>query len=228
MSPSHPPSGYFQPNIMQLPPGSTLIRIHSSQYEATAFRILNQPSSEITVGGRFDPSDEDNFGFLYAASDDETAAAEVLMRDLHVLPSTRQFIPLKTLDNNSISCVETRVDLPLVTLRTDADLKVIGQDRWLTTSPASDYPLTREWASAIREWEPEAAGMTWRSKRNPPGDCYVFFLDRCHSGDFVTVSSPASGLKSNTPLSYGPGKFHIAKVLDTLHVSLSSDTPDDA
>ena len=220
MSPSHPPSGYFQPNIMQLPAGSKLIRIHTTQDPATTFHTLNQPSSEITVGGRFDPSDEDNFGFLYAASDDETAAAEVLMRGLHVVPSTRRFIPLKTLDNNSISCVETRVDLPLVTLRTDADLKVIGQDRWLTTSPASDYPLTREWASAIREWEPEAAGLTWRSRRNPPGDCYMFFSDRCQSGDFVTVSNPDSSLESNTPLWYGPGRFHIAKILDTLNVSL--------
>lgn len=205
---------------MQLPAGSKLIRIHSSQYEATAFRTLNQPSSEITVGGRFDPSDEDNFDFLYAASDDETSAAEVLMRDLHVLPSTRQFIPLNTLDNKSISCFETVVDLPLVTLRTVADLKAIGQTKWLTTSPASDYPLTRQWASAIRESEPEAAGMTWRSKRNPPGDCYVFFSDRCQSGDFVTISNPASGLESNTPLLHGVGRFHIATILDTLHVSL--------
>ena len=220
MSPSHPPSGYFQPNIMQLPAGSKLIRIHSSQYEATAFRTLNQPSSEITVGGRFDPSDEDNFDFLYAASDDETAAAEVLMRDLHVLPSTRQFIPLNTLNDKFISCFETIVDLPLVTLRTDADLKAVGQDRWLTTSPASDYPRTRLWASAIRKRTPQAAGLTWRSRRNPPGDCYVFFSDRCQSGGFVTVSNPASGLESNTPLGHGIGRFHIAKILDTLHVSL--------
>lgn len=69
-------------------------------------------------------------------------------------------------------------ELPLVDLRGAAALSRIGQDAWLSAGDEEDYPLTQEWATAVRRWAPRAAGLVWMSKRDHVHEAVVLFSDR--------------------------------------------------
>lgn len=130
-------------------------------------------------GGRFDAPSEDPYPFLYAASDDPTAVSEALLRDLPIDSSGSRLLPRAQIWGMQFSWLRVEEELRLVNLRSGQDLASIGQDSWLTTSPAAEYGATRRWCAAVRAWAPSACGMTWRSLREPEGFAYIFFGDRC-------------------------------------------------
>jgi hypothetical protein len=70
-------------------------------------------------------------------------------------------------------------ELELVSLVTGRDLGAIGQDAWLITARASQYPQTRAWAHWVRGQAAWAHGFIWSSLRDPGSMALVLFGDRC-------------------------------------------------
>jgi hypothetical protein len=54
----------------------------------------------------------------------------------------------------------------------------VGQDAWLTSCEALDYPVTRRWGEALRTFAPRAAGFEWRPRHDNDRLACVFFNDR--------------------------------------------------
>lgn len=75
-----PPSRYRgEPHRLLVPSGTVLTRIHEAQFDVTEF---NGTVPARNRGGRFDSSPQHEYAFLYAASDDQTAVSEALLRDI--------------------------------------------------------------------------------------------------------------------------------------------------
>ena len=94
----------------------------------------------------------------------------------------------------------------------------VGQDTWLTT--ASEYALTRRWASAIREWAPWAQGLTWRSRREPDGFAYVLFADRCPEACLEEAVNVRPLPPDGRDLEYGLGRLYLEDLLIPYRVAV--------
>ena len=197
--------------------GATLTRIHDAKFGAGEFNPT--VASSPFAGGRFDSTAGDEYAFLYAAEDDATAICETLLRDLPADDRGSRLLPRSRLAGLRISRLRTTCDLELVALRTGKDLAAVGQDTWLSTAPASEYSTTRRWATAIRGWAPWAAGLTWRSPREPEGFAYIFFADRCPTGCFEEEDDlpfpPQRG-----DLGVGPARLYLEEILASYRVVL--------
>ena len=201
-----------------LPAGTTLTRVHSTASGVTQFN----PTLAVNdlQGGRFDATPEDEYAFLYAAEDDATAVSEALLRDLPADEYGARLLPRARLSELSISWLRTTTDLALVTLRSGQDLAAVGQDAWLTSSPAAEYAATRRWVSAIRGWAPWACGLTWRSYREPAGFAYVFFADRCPEGCFEEVLDGLPVPPGDQSLDAGAARLYVEGLLASYRVAL--------
>lgn len=198
--------------------GTRLSRVHSASFEPTEF---NQSVAASNLrGGRFDATPEDQYAFLYAASDDATAIAEVLLRDLPIDRRGAQLLPARALRNRQLSWIEPTTDLPLVSLRSGEDLAAVAQDQWLVSSPASEFAMTRRWALAIRAWAPWAAGFAWPAHREPSGTAYVFFGDRCPTGCFEVVTADVLLPPDARAIDEGPGAIYVREILSRYRVTL--------
>lgn len=141
-------------------------------------------------GGRFDGTDLDPYPYLYAASTDNAALAETLLRDLDPDDTGGRFLPKPSWSARQLSRLETTSDLEMITLCSGTDLAAIGQDTWLTSCASDDYPQTRAWSQWLRGRSPTAAGIAWLSKREPATPSYVFFGDRVPTDPFTTTAGP--------------------------------------
>lgn len=220
MSPSQPPPSRYEgaPRRFLLPAGTTLARIHSTAFGVTQFNPTVARSD--LRGGRFDATPDDEHAFLYAAQDDATAVSEVLLRDLPIDEYGARLLPRARLARLSIGWLRTTVGLELVSLRSGRDLAAVGQDTWLTASPAAEYGMTRRWCSAIRGWAPWAVGLTWRSHREPEGFGYVFFGDRCPAGCFEEVTEGLPVPPGDRSLADGAARLHVEGILASYRVAL--------
>lgn len=195
-----------------------MTRVHSTAFGVTQFNPTL--ALDDLQGGRFDATPEDGYTFLYAAEDDATAVSETLLRDLPADEYGARLLPRARLSQLSISWLRATADLELVGLRSGRDLAAVGQDAWLTASPAPDYAITRRWASAIRGWASWACGLTWRSYREPEGFAYMFFADRCPEGCFeeVTVGLPVP--PGDQRLDAGAARLYVEEILASYRVAL--------
>ena len=220
MSPKQePPARYAgTPHQFLLPAGTMLTRIHSTTFGVTQFNSTIAQSD--LQGGRFEATPDDKYAFLYAAEDDATAVSEVLLRDLPIDDYGARLLPRAQLSQRSISWLRTTLDLAMVSLRSGRDLAAIGQDTWLTASPAADYAMTRRWASAIRGWAPWACGLTWRSHREPEGFAYVFFADRCPAASLEEVTDGLPVPSGDRSLVAGPAGHYVEGILASYRVAL--------
>ena len=171
-------------------------------------------------GGRFDATPDDEHAFLYVAQDDATAVSEVLLRDLPIDEHGARLLPRARLARLSIGWLRTTAGLELVSLRSGRDLAAVGQDTWLTASPAAEYGMTRRWCSAIRGWAPWAVGLTWRSHREPEGFGYVFFDDRCPADCFEEVTEGLPVPPGDRSLGEGAARLHVEGILASYRVAL--------
>ncbi len=172
-------------------------------------------------GGRFDSTPGDDYAFLYAADNDPTAVAEVLLRDLPIDDYGARLLPRVRLSDLRISWFSTTLELELVNLRSGVDLAAVGQDSWLTTASAADYAMTRRWSSAIRKWAPSAAGLTWRPHREPDGFAYIFFSDRSPDGCFEEVTNGLPVPVADPNLDAGACRLYVEEILSSFRVALA-------
>ena len=198
-----------KPVIVTVPADTSLFRIHSKAFKATAFNptISNHPLK----GGRFD-SNDGRYAYLYAGEDMETAIAEMLVRDIPSGPTPPRIIPLASVKDRMLSEVRVRREILVVSLH-GANLGQLGQDAWLTKCAASEYEITRKWANAIRDWAPTAQGMVWRSCRDEDRFAYVLFEDRIAATDVTEVSS--------IPADTGLGLGSVRRALQRHNVAIA-------
>ena len=166
--------------------GSLLWRIPRSAQlqEGSLFNSKRAPIDVVTEVarpeepyGRFDATAEDGYDFLYAALDDLTSIAEVLLRDV-AFPESIRALPYKEVRGRCLAVYETLEPLQLVSLTTSAELARAWQDPWLIQAAPGEYALTRRWGHWLRRCSSEAQGFLWPSKRNPGGHCLILFGDR--------------------------------------------------
>lgn len=172
-----PPRDYDgSPNRHRLAAGTRLWRVHSRMRGAGEF---NPRPAEVLYGGsRFDATADDRYPFIYAASDEMTAVAETMLRDLEPDERGWRTVPSAKVTGTRLSGLTLVRELTLVNLLTGEDLAAIGQDAWLVTAPGRDYPQTRDWAHWLRRQAPWAHGLAWDSLRNRGSVAVVLFGDR--------------------------------------------------
>ena len=211
MSPDQPPPTRYlgAPRRFQLLADTVLTRLHKARFGVTDFNPTVARSAY--AGGRFDATPDDAYPFLYGADDDATAVSETLLRDVPSDEHGDRILPAAHLSGLRIGWIRVTRELELVSLRSGADLAAVGQDTWLTT--ASEYALTRRWASAIREWAPWAQGLTWRSRREPDGFAYVLFADRCPEACLEEAVDVRPLPPDGRDLEYGLGRLYLEDLL---------------
>ena len=189
-----------QPRYVELPAGSFLWRIITQPSAdslvrggpVSPFRAFSaDPASyDARFSGRFDPTPECVYSYCYAAMDDLTAIAEVLLRNIGFTGPSRPLARCQVKDKR-LAILETSKPLWLVSLVDAADLAAACQDSWLVHAEAADYRITQRWAHWLREGcAPDGrgpAGLVWPSKRAPGGQVVLLFGDRC--ADAVVYSS---------------------------------------
>ena len=185
-----PPPRDFRgaPNTTLLPAGTTLSRVHLAKYPPHGFNPVE--ADLLYAGGRFDSTEQDAYGFLYAGLTDGAAIAETLLRDLPANDRGARFLPRVLWRDRQLSRVATTTDLTLITLQSGSDLGAIGQDTWLTMCDADDYPQTRDWAHWLRAIDQDARGIIWLSKREPGVPVLVLFDDRCPPAALAPAPGP--------------------------------------
>lgn len=181
--------------MYQLPANQILCRLYKVPYDPTTFN--KTAASNPYRGGRFDSVDG-SFSYLYFGSSVSVAVAETLLR---YTPGDNIADPVIVNEQNiartGIAWIRTDRPLDLVDL-TGLGLHRIGQpDGWLTSCEAEDYPRTRFWAVALRDWAPDAVGFRWRPRHNNDEFAYVLFGDRVKADsllkDHVRRTSSVSG-----------------------------------
>ncbi len=200
------------PNKLPLSAGTPLWRVHREKYPADEFNpnpVAQDLASEF-AGGRFDSTTQDPYPFLYAAADDRTAVAERLLRDLPADDSGLRALPSESVAGHCVSQIDVESDLELVSLRSGRDLAAIGIDTRLTIGPSTEYPVTRKWSAAIREWADGAQGLTWRSGREPDGFAFVFFGDRIGTGDIAISANSSCGAEAFDLITLILSQYNVA------------------
>ena len=221
MPPNLPPPPSFEgaPRPLLLSAGTVLTRLHHAAFDVAAFNPI--VARDTLEGGRFDGTPEDPYGFLYAASDDATAVAEALLRELPIDERGGRLLQRRRLNGLRIGWLRTTRDLELVSLRSGLDLAALGQDAWLTVAPAAEYAMTRRWAAAIRTWDTKAAGLSWRSRREPDGIAYVFFADRCPDAALAELRDGTPLPLGDRDLTIGAARSYLEDLLAAYRVVLT-------
>ena len=179
-----PPDALREPNTTVLRAGSTLDRVHLTEFGGAAFNpCRGRPTRFAPIfdgDGACVPS-------LYAGSSLDSAIYETIFHDV---PATALFktVPRQDVTARSHSVIETTRDVLLVSLRAP-DLKKWGLSRaQLVSAPASDYAQTVLWAQAIHHRFPAVHGLVWTSNQCDPDSAFLFFGDRAPAA-FRVVST---------------------------------------
>lgn len=180
-----PSARLARPNVITLPSGTTLERVHDRNFQADRFNPCQGAPTRFApmhdAQGNCVPS-------LYAADTLEAAIFETIFHDVPVAAS-RKTVPRTLVESRAHGRIELRRDLRLVSLRTP-DLR-----RWrlsrnsLIASPPQFYEGTVRWAEAIHRQFPDVEGMLWTSNQCDPDTAYLFFGDRVSAGDFKIVQA---------------------------------------
>jgi hypothetical protein len=133
-----------------------------------------KPTASPTIpgGGRFDSLDG-SYSCSYFGQSPEGALAETVFRDLP-LDGTPRIIQKARWRPFLISQLETTRDIELTCCHGPA-LSSLGQDPWLTKCEPRHYVRTRQWAAAIRGWQPDADGLSYRCRNDEDQLAVVLF-----------------------------------------------------
>ena len=179
-----PPATPPKPRLVTLARGTLLWRVETrvaAPADSPAYDLFRSArADDQRWGGRFDPGGLELAPFCYAATDDLTAIAEVLLRDV-TWDTDERLVPRAQVKRRNLALVEGCRDLQLVSLTTLEQLSNVRQDTWLIHAEPSDYVLTQLWGDWLRQaslpHNPDRRidGLIWPSKRNPEGRALVLF-----------------------------------------------------
>ena len=179
MTPDRPPVARptdLDPLIERITPGTALIRVHPRERGPLAF-------NGTSASGRFRAvldGDGATVPTAYAASDIETALAEVVLRGVSGL---RRGVARKRLYRVEVA------DLRLTTLRVRAPLRVVrlhgaGLTRLgvlrehLIDTLESEHEYTAAWANALYGSRARPHGLCWTSRQNDSGRAFMLWATR--------------------------------------------------
>lgn len=197
--------------------GLRFTRIHRDGVAPTDFRIIGEGVANGRFRGfRFDATGNATYGVLYAATDDDTAVCETLIRVDATLDEPVEVNRL-SLEDRQVSWFSSVGPLALV----DLDHSSINNNRILTSGPETDYPQTQKWAVAIRRAVPEAHGFFWSSRFNSAGNAFVFFEGPCDARYFERTVQPAPVVPADSNLLTPGGILWLQPILARHHALLA-------
>ena len=177
MTEARPPLRYDgAPHRYLLRRGTLLRRVHPKPLGP--FEFKKTTADVLYDGARFDATASDPYPYLYAGLSEATVLAETLLRDVDRNDDGYRVVPYDKALGRTISQFTLAQDLDLVSLIDGKDLGAIGQDTWLVSCPAAEYPWTRDWAHWLRRQASWAHGFIWDSNRDRGGLAMVLFGDR--------------------------------------------------
>lgn len=179
--PAPPPN--LECNVLMLPAGTELYRIHSRDRRAHEFNpgFGSSRFAPFTSAGIQVPT-------MYAATSFGCAAYESVFHDID--PAARfKTIPMSKVEELAGSRIEIDRDLKLACLF-EPDLNKWGMTRQsLIDTPPSFYPSTRAWAQAIHDADSTLDGMIWTSRRFDEEKCLILFGTRVDETSVGVLSS---------------------------------------
>ncbi|GAB2719701.1 RES family NAD+ phosphorylase [Kitasatospora kifunensis] len=186
----------MKPHLETLAAGTELWRCHQTRFPGAQFSPV---TADLHFGGsRFDGTALDPYPYLYAAAEQTTALAEVLLRSMPFDTATgTRLIPHARVAGRSLTALRTTVDLVLIRLVSEEDLAAVCQDSWLLETEGIGYAQTRRWAGELRARVPQAQGLLWQSRRHRPRPALVLFGDRC--GVEPVKTDPGNSFRLDTP-----------------------------
>jgi len=177
-----PPPG-LECNVLVLPAGTELYRIHSRDRRAHEFNpgFGSSRFAPFTSAGIQVPT-------MYTATSFGCAAYESVFHDID--PAARfKTIPMSKVEELAGSRIEIDRDLKLARLF-EPDLNTWGMTRQsLIDTPPSSYPSTRAWAQAIHDADSTLDGMIWTSRRFDEEKCLILFGTRVDESSVDVLSS---------------------------------------
>ena len=185
MSVRRPPARLATPNIVILPAGALVDRVHARHYGPNRFNPCQGAPTRFApvhnAEGNCVPS-------LYAADTLEAVIYETTFHDIPVTAG-RKTVPRTLIQSRAHGRLQVRRDLQLASLR-GPDLRrwPVSRNSLITTSP-SLYRNTARWAQAIHHQFPDVDGLLWTSNQCDPDTAYLFFGDRVVAGDLGIVQA---------------------------------------
>lgn len=147
--------------LLELPPSSSLVRIHRSDFSPIFF----SPGPGKPPAGRFD-STTGAFGVLYLAYAFEGAFAETVLRN-----PRQRLIGLREISSRSLTVLGMSRSVRLVEMR-GAGLQALGVDNAITTGP---YEPCGIWADALFTHPDQPDGLAYSSRHDPDQICVALF-----------------------------------------------------
>lgn len=189
-----PPSGRLEVTLVDWGKDRILYRVHSSKFAPDKFN----PSP--TGDARFSPlfsSDGKVIATLYAGTTLDCALMETVFHDVPYAPGLKTLSKSTHVAGKVRSTIRSPRDLRLIDLSA-IPLRKLGVSRsGLIDTEASEYPLTRQWAAAFHQQNPEIEGLIWTSRQADPERAVVLFADRLASLVLETVKVPEPLLLSD-------------------------------
>ncbi len=196
--------------LEELPVGTRLLRVHHAEAPPLGYnrRVPEMPWE----GGRFDnlrPGD----GHAYAGQDMLTAVAETLLRKM-CAEAGAALVPRAAIAGKAVTTLEVAVPLGVLPMHGEGLIAARIPPEVFGCEPLG-YGTTREWSESMREWEPEASGISWRSRFANDGLAYVLYASRVPAGALRVADGPL-------PLDDGEGLERLLDVLRPLRFAISA------
>lgn len=214
--PLAPPSAAVVLPLANVAAGRTWYRITAAAYGPLAF---NPRSS-----ARFSPIVDaagSSVPVMYLATDWDTSLMETVFHSVSLSPALRHYnmaalvVPPRVAVEVKLAAVVKAIDL------TGLGLTAAGAGQGLTRCFPVDYPITRQWAQALYDGNPDAQGILWTSRQNDNGKCLMLFGDRCASvGLTVCAGTTPSPLEDKQFVS-----DHLRRVARLAGIRLLPATP---
>ena len=147
--------------LMELPFGSSLVRIH----RAINGPVFYSPGPGRPPAGRFD-SATGSFGVICLAFTFEGAFAETVLRN-----PTRRLVGVGEIAGRSLAVLAPSRHVRLVEMR-GAGLQALGVDNSITTGPYGPCGL---WADALFDHPHRPDGIAYASRHDPDQVCVALF-----------------------------------------------------
>jgi hypothetical protein len=180
------PTGPLDATLIEWGKNLTLFRVHPEVYGAVQFNPVNVGSA------RFSPLLRSNgtvVPTLYAGTTLDCALMETVFHDLPVTSGLKTVVKATHIAGRVRSSIRSKREMSLIDLRSIA-LHKLGLRRVdLIDTDASEYPITRQWASALYEQFPAAEGMIWTSKQDDDAKAIILFEDRLRGSLDMIASS---------------------------------------